>query len=373
MGKITQAAQDQKNANFFQQYYAANPQLTPPPNLPTPTATSTITPQQQQAAQDTQNANFFQNYYAGHPALTAPANLPVPSATSTQVPGFTYGAPGTTPSLDLSGLTAAQVEQAGQPGASDASGDPQQQQQQDPEIRDSIFSHHLADLLAQVQRQREGIAHDDASDQQSYGENLAHLAKQRAETLNNIKTTANRQGLFYSGILGKRQGDANGEYDYTNAQNAHALSDRQYARQAQLQQIGNLSADSTSPYGYTGTGQAGSDLYGALSDAATRRVATGSPGVVPGASPATSPFAGSVANNTPAATAPPPTSAPGVPTPAASGVAPSAPIARAPTQPRTPQYLAAATKVKQQSAQDKKNAPYFNRLFATGQGTPGAR
>jgi hypothetical protein len=141
--------------------------------------------------------------------------------------------------------------------------------------RDSTFGAGLAGLLGQIQAQRTAIQGADQLDQQQYGENQKTLAANRATSLDNTATNANREGLFYSGQLGKRQGDVNATYDAQATGETTALQQRQQARQSQLQQIGQISADASSPYGYTATGDAGTSFYNLLRDAADRRVSQG--------------------------------------------------------------------------------------------------
>ena len=145
---------------------------------------------------------------------------------------------------------------------------------QDVDPRDASYGAGLAALLGQVQSQRQALQAASETDNQGFNENLGRIAKNRAVSLDANQTNANRQGLFYSGILGKRQGDTNAQYDDQINQNRAALSGREAQRQAQLQQIGDLTADPNSPYGYSATGNAGLSFYNLLRDAADRRVAT---------------------------------------------------------------------------------------------------
>lgn len=144
----------------------------------------------------------------------------------------------------------------------------------DVDPRDSTYGAGLAALLGQIQTQRQAVESAGQTDHQSYDENMPRIAANRATSLQNTKVTANDQGLLYSGILGKRQGDVNQQYDDQVNSETSALSGRDAARQAQLQQIGNLTADPNSPYGYSATGDAGTTFYNLLRDAADRRVTT---------------------------------------------------------------------------------------------------
>lgn len=139
--------------------------------------------------------------------------------------------------------------------------------------RDSTYGAGLAALLGQIQTQRAAVEAAGATDQQSYNENMPRIAANRATSIQNTTAGANREGLFYSGILGKRQGEVNGQYDDQVNAETSALTARKAAREAQLQQIGNLTADASSPYGYSATGGAGLDFYNLLRDAADRRTA----------------------------------------------------------------------------------------------------
>ena len=288
-----------------------------------------------QNAQDTKNWKYLK------PAMQAQQdqrNAPYFAAYAAEHPGAAQGAPGVAPPPPA---PAAAAPQASPNGDVSTPGDV------DP--RDSTYGAGLAALLGQVQTQRQAVEAADQTDQQAYNENLPRIAANRAASLDNNATTANRQGLFYSGILGKRQGDTNAQYDDQVNQNTSALKGRQAQRQAQLQQIGNLTADQSSPYGYSATGGAGLDFYNLLRSVADRRVATASTAAPDMSTPAPAAPAASMA-------------APGV-TPPLNHAGPTAGGA-----PRTAAYKAAAVKVRRQAAQDKKNAPYFQRLAAAGQG-----
>jgi hypothetical protein len=289
--------------------------------------------------QSRQNAQDTRNWKFAKPAMQAQqdqANAPYFANYAAQHPGELTGAPGVAPPRAAAPAPAA--PQASPNGDVSTPGDV------DP--RDSTYGAGLAALLGQVQSQRQAVASADATDQQGFNENLGRIAANRAGSLDSTLTNANHQGLLYSGILGQRQGQVNGQYDDQVNSERTALTGRQSQRQAQLQQIGNLTADASSPYGYSATGGAGLDFYNLLRDAADRRTAAAA-SAAPGPDPTPDP--GSMG-------------APG-PTPPLNHTGPTAG-----GKPRTAAYKAAAVKIRQQSAQNKKNAPYFQRLAAAGQG-----
>lgn len=137
--------------------------------------------------------------------------------------------------------------------------------------RDATYGAGLAALLGQVQNQRQSLQAADATDQQGFTENLGRIAKNRSGSIHDANVTSSHQGLAFSGILGKRVGDTNAAYDDQVNQNRSALTARQAQRQLQLQEIGNLTADPNSPYGYSATGGAGMSFYDLLRSAADRR------------------------------------------------------------------------------------------------------
>jgi hypothetical protein len=142
-----------------------------------------------------------------------------------------------------------------------------------PEIRDSAFNAGIASLLGQVQRQRASTDEQGRQSDQDYQTNLSRLAEQRARALTSTNETANQQGLFESGQLGKRRGQVNEGYDQTVGDQTLAHERSAAARAAALNDIGTLRADASSPYGYSATGNAQNALYGLLNDAAGRYAA----------------------------------------------------------------------------------------------------
>lgn len=169
--------------------------------------------------------------------------------------------------------------------------------------RDSTFNLGLAALLGQVQTQRNAVTSAGELDRQGFSENLGRIATQRSGSLKDAAQASNRQGLFYSGILGKRQGDVNAAYDDQVRSQATALAGREGQREAQLQQIGNITADPNGPYGYTAVGDAGTRFYDLLRSAADRRVAASSSEPV-AAEPAPAPTPSATGTMAPPASAP---------------------------------------------------------------------
>jgi hypothetical protein len=102
---------------------------------------------------------------------------------------------------------------------------------------------------------------------------LGRLAENRANDLLAQNYAANKQGLFYSGQLGKRRDTVDKGYtqQQTDAQTAYDRANA--ARQTALDRLGEFTADPNSPTGYSGTGQAGLDLTDLLSQAVGRQAA----------------------------------------------------------------------------------------------------
>lgn len=199
---------------------------------------------------------------AGH--LGGVASVWNPQSTSALIP---QGPAQVAPALQ-------QLVQAPAPAAPQAAPNGDVSTPGDVDPRDATYGAGLAGLLGQVQSQRRAIQAASETDNQGFNENLGRIAQNRSASLDANQTNANRQGLFYSGILGKRQGDTNAQYDDQINQNRSALNAREAARKLQLQQIGDLTADPNSPYGYSATGNAGLSFYNLLRAAADRRVAT---------------------------------------------------------------------------------------------------
>lgn len=128
---------------------------------------------------------------------------------------------------------------AGQPGAPAPPVDPM------AKVKDSGYYSNLAQGIA---NRTTGLAGLNLSDQR-LGEDrdtsLGRLARQFAQQQTNIKQGSNKQGLFYSGQLGKRLGDAETVYkDQTtdiNLNAARGLENNQGTRDSLTRQYGDPS------------------------------------------------------------------------------------------------------------------------------------
>lgn len=139
-------------------------------------------------------------------------------------------------------------------------------------MRDSLFDLGISNLIGQIKAKRSALEAQRAQANQDYQASLPLLAENRARSLQNANEVANKEGLFYSGILGQRRGDINTQYD---RQGSAALQNNQrYNNSVDSQEsaLGDVVADPNSPYGYSATGGAGDQLYNLLSAAADRRV-----------------------------------------------------------------------------------------------------
>jgi hypothetical protein len=98
---------------------------------------------------------------------------------------------------------------------------------------DPGYVNQLAQNTAQQTFGLEGLATSDRSIAQGRDTSLSRLTQQYAQQRDNISTGANKQGLLYSGVLGKRLGDAEQGFQQTtgdirhNAENALAQNAHQ--------------------------------------------------------------------------------------------------------------------------------------------------
>ena len=105
------------------------------------------------------------------------------------------------------------------------------------------------------------------------------MADNRAKDLLAQNYGANREGLFYSGQLGKRRGVVEKGYSQQQADAQTAYDRAAQARAQALQQLGGITADASNPLGYTATGQAGLDLADLYNGAVARRQALDAAGL----------------------------------------------------------------------------------------------
>jgi hypothetical protein len=140
-----------------------------------------------------------------------------------------------------------------------------------PSPLDSQYGSDVAGILFGNKNQRDDLSRQRSQGTEDFNTMLARMADARAKDLQAQNYQANREGLFYSGQLGKRRDETSKGYDQQQ-QDAQTSYDRQQtALQQALDRLGTVSADASSPLGYTGTGQAGLDIANAYSGAIGRR------------------------------------------------------------------------------------------------------
>lgn len=173
--------------------------------------------------------------------------------------------PGAAPAPAPPAPPAAAADSAPAAGPAVAAGPP-------PDPRDAQYGAGAARLLYDNRQQRDELGLQGTQDQQDFDTMLKRMAESRTQDLLGQDHQANRDGLFYSGQLGKRRGAV--EQDYGNRQfdNQTAFDRRVAARAKALQDIGQVSADEASPLGFSGTGRAGLDLTDLYNGAVQRRL-----------------------------------------------------------------------------------------------------
>lgn len=108
-----------------------------------------------------------------------------------------------------------------------------------PNPQDSRYT----DALALLARQRDDAYTDldtaGQRDDSALAQAIKQLAEQRTQTLDGTTRNANRQGLFYSGILGQRMDDVNKGYDTTLNEQQGAYRQRQADRATARKRVGD--------------------------------------------------------------------------------------------------------------------------------------
>jgi hypothetical protein len=138
------------------------------------------------------------------------------------------------------------------------------------DVRDSQYGAGVNQLIFNNTNQRNDYNRQLGQNTQDFNTMLSRMADARAKDLLAQNYGANREGLFYSGQLGKRRDETNKGYDQKQ-QDAQTSYDRQQqALNDALQRLGTIIADGNSPTGYSATGQAGFDLGNLYSDATSR-------------------------------------------------------------------------------------------------------
>lgn len=150
-----------------------------------------------------------------------------------------------------------------------------------PDPRDSEYFTGVAKLQAENEASRAGIEQTGVYDQTDTNHALARYQRDNAESNFAAGYGANKQGLLYSGELGKRHGLIDRA---SLEQSTAATTDfgrRSAARTAALAGLGTVTADPTSPTGFTGTGNAGLSLQDLIHGAVARRRAQNTTTEVP--------------------------------------------------------------------------------------------
>jgi hypothetical protein len=147
-----------------------------------------------------------------------------------------------------------------------------------PNPLDSLFGSGVNGLIQSTKNQRDDLTHQGEQSTQDFNTMLARMADNRANDLLATNHAANAQGLFYSGQLGKRRDDVTKGYQQQQDDATTANTRGNTARQEALDRLGTLTADASSPLGYTGTGQAGISLADLAAQSAARQIAANAGG-----------------------------------------------------------------------------------------------
>lgn len=139
-----------------------------------------------------------------------------------------------------------------------------------PSPYDSDFMAQVAKAMAENQQARRDLEQQNEYDQQDLAQSLARARRDEGEALTQADYGANKAGLLYSGTLGRRRGLIQRTAADTTADQQTAFDRRAAARRAALTNMGEFRADSSSPTGYTASGNAGFTL-GDLARAAVAR------------------------------------------------------------------------------------------------------
>lgn len=140
-----------------------------------------------------------------------------------------------------------------------------------PDPRDSIFGFGVNGLIKSNQSQRDALKVQGEQATQDFNTMLQRMAENRANDLLAQNYNANKQGLFYSGQLGKRRDDVEKGYKQREDDARTSYDRANEARAAALDQLGTLVVDPTSPLGYSGTGDAFTQLAQLYGEAVGRQ------------------------------------------------------------------------------------------------------
>jgi hypothetical protein len=140
-----------------------------------------------------------------------------------------------------------------------------------PDPRDSTFNTSVAGLLFNNRNQRQDLETQNGQQAEDFNTMLARMADNRAQDLLAQNYAANKQGLFYSGQLGKRRDTVEKGYDQQK-QDAQTAYDRGVqARAEALNRLGTITEDPNTAIGLSGTGEAGLSLADFLNQAVGRQ------------------------------------------------------------------------------------------------------
>jgi hypothetical protein len=159
---------------------------------------------------------------------------PLPRPMPVRQPGVNLGAPPTTHQQGQNvGAPAPAPQQPGQ-----NAGAPPAPQMPPVPVADSEYYGWLAQRQGEVNQQQIAWDAEDQNDVAARNEALRRMAQQRPEDLLTANRNFNRQGLFYSGALGKQRGDIEADYvrqeSDTRSSYQRAHDAREAARQALL-------------------------------------------------------------------------------------------------------------------------------------------
>jgi hypothetical protein len=142
---------------------------------------------------------------------------------------------------------------------------------QAPTPFDSQWTTGVAGLFFRNKNQRDDLSKQGEQATQDFNTMLSRMAESRANDLLAQNYAANKQGLFYSGQLGKRRDTVEKGYDQQK-QDAQTAYDRGVqARAEALNRLGTITEDPNTAIGLSGTGEAGLSLADFLNQAVGRQ------------------------------------------------------------------------------------------------------
>lgn len=106
-----------------------------------------------------------------------------------------------------------------------------------PDPRDSTYWQNLAKLQFTRNQQQAQLTQEQAYADTDFAEAVRRRLGQKVEDVQNIRQGANREGLFYSGQLGKRQGDYEVDFQRREADAQTAYTRANAAREAARQAL----------------------------------------------------------------------------------------------------------------------------------------